>query len=38
MSDVGDADMFGHRHKANVGEALATELKTGPASRRSRRS
>ncbi len=27
MSDVGDADMFGHRHKANVGEALAAELK-----------
>ena len=27
MSDVGDADMFGHRHKANVGEALATEIK-----------
>ncbi len=27
MVDVGDADAFGHRHKANVGEALATELK-----------
>jgi 6-phosphofructokinase 1 len=27
MVDVGDADMFGHRHKANIGEALATELK-----------
>ena len=27
MRDVGDEDMFGHRHKANVGEALATELK-----------
>ncbi|HYU49368.1 MAG TPA: 6-phosphofructokinase [Candidatus Limnocylindria bacterium] len=27
MSDVGDADAFGHRHKANVGEALAAELK-----------
>jgi 6-phosphofructokinase len=27
MSDVGDADMFGHRHKANVGEALAAEIK-----------
>jgi 6-phosphofructokinase 1 len=27
MQDVGDADAFGHRHKANVGEALATELK-----------
>jgi ATP-dependent phosphofructokinase / diphosphate-dependent phosphofructokinase len=31
MSDVGEADAFGHRHKANVGEALAYELraKTG---------
>jgi ATP-dependent phosphofructokinase / diphosphate-dependent phosphofructokinase len=27
MQDVGDTDMFGHRHKANVGEALAAELK-----------
>jgi 6-phosphofructokinase len=27
MSDVGSADAFGHRHKANVGEALAAELK-----------
>ena len=27
MQDVGEADMFGHRHKANVGEALANELK-----------
>jgi ATP-dependent phosphofructokinase / diphosphate-dependent phosphofructokinase len=27
MADVGDADAFGHRHKVNVGEALATELK-----------
>lgn len=27
MSDVGDADAFGHRHKANVGEALASELR-----------
>jgi 6-phosphofructokinase len=27
MSDVGDADAFGHRHKVNVGEALATELR-----------
>jgi 6-phosphofructokinase 1 len=26
MSDVGDSDAFGHRHKANVGEALAAEL------------
>ena len=28
MQDVGEADMFGHRHKANVGEVLAAELKT----------
>ncbi len=27
MADVGGADAFGHRHKANVGEALATELR-----------
>ncbi len=27
MSDVGEADSFGHRHKANVGEALAYELR-----------
>jgi 6-phosphofructokinase 1 len=27
MQDVGEADMFGHRHKANIGEALATEIK-----------
>jgi 6-phosphofructokinase len=27
MQDVGDTDMFGHRHKANVGEALAAEIK-----------
>jgi 6-phosphofructokinase 1 len=27
MSDIGVADAFGHRHKANVGEALATELR-----------
>jgi 6-phosphofructokinase 1 len=27
MSDVGGADAFGHRHKANIGEALATELR-----------
>ena len=26
MTDVGEADAFGHRHKANVGEALAEEL------------
>ena len=34
MQDVGEADAFGHRHKANVGEALATELRGGPGSRR----
>ena len=28
MTDVGGADAFGHRHKANVGEALAAELRT----------
>ncbi len=27
MADIGDADAFGHRHKANVGEALAAELR-----------
>ena len=27
ISDVGEADSFGHRHKANVGEALAIELR-----------
>jgi 6-phosphofructokinase len=27
ISDVGVADAFGHRHKANVGEALAEELR-----------
>ena len=27
ITEVGDADAFGHRHKANVGEALAAELK-----------
>src|SRR3954452_17276146 len=27
MQDVGEADMFGHRHKANIGEVLAAELK-----------
>jgi 6-phosphofructokinase len=27
IHDVGEADSFGHRHKANVGEALAYELK-----------
>ena len=27
IEKVGDTDMFGHQHKANVGEALAAELK-----------
>ena len=27
IKDVGDPDAFGHRHKANVGEALADELR-----------
>jgi len=27
MSDVGEADAFGHRHKANIGEALAYEVR-----------
>jgi ATP-dependent phosphofructokinase / diphosphate-dependent phosphofructokinase len=27
LADVGETDAFGHRHKMNVGEALATELK-----------
>src|SRR3954464_13328529 len=27
MQDIGEADAFGHRHKANVGEVLASELK-----------
>ena len=27
LSGVGEADAFGHRHKANVGEALAYELR-----------
>ena len=27
LPDVGDADAFGHRHKANIGEALADEIK-----------
>jgi 6-phosphofructokinase 1 len=27
ISDVGETDSFGHRHKANVGEALAFELR-----------
>ena len=28
MVDVGEPDAFGHRHKANVGEALAEEIRT----------
>jgi ATP-dependent phosphofructokinase / diphosphate-dependent phosphofructokinase len=27
MSDVGLADAFGHRHKANIGESLASEIR-----------
>ncbi len=27
LTDVGDTDAFGHRHKVNVGEVLATELR-----------
>ncbi|MFL5779415.1 MAG: 6-phosphofructokinase [Chloroflexota bacterium] len=27
MQDIGDADAFGHKHKANIGEALASELR-----------
>jgi 6-phosphofructokinase 1 len=27
MSEIGDTDAFGHRHKADIGEALADELK-----------
>jgi ATP-dependent phosphofructokinase / diphosphate-dependent phosphofructokinase len=27
LTEVGEADAYGHRHKADVGEALATELK-----------
>ena len=27
LTEVGDADMYGHRHKADVGEALADELR-----------
>jgi 6-phosphofructokinase 1 len=26
LDEVGEADAFGHRHKANIGEALASEL------------
>ena len=28
ITDVGEADAFGHRHKMNVGEVLASEIKT----------
>jgi 6-phosphofructokinase len=28
MTELGEADAFGHRHKANVGEVLAEELKS----------
>ncbi len=27
LQDIGEADMFGHRHKENVGEALATQIR-----------
>jgi ATP-dependent phosphofructokinase / diphosphate-dependent phosphofructokinase len=27
LDDVGEADAFGHRHKVNIGEVLATELR-----------
>jgi ATP-dependent phosphofructokinase / diphosphate-dependent phosphofructokinase len=27
VTDVGDADAFGHRHKANIAESLAAEIK-----------
>ena len=27
IAEIGEADMFGHRHKADVGETLAVELK-----------
>ncbi|MGZ8515683.1 MAG: 6-phosphofructokinase [Candidatus Limnocylindrales bacterium] len=27
MGDVGTADAFGHRHKANIGESLASEIR-----------
>jgi 6-phosphofructokinase 1 len=27
MADVGEADAFGHRHKINIGEVLASEIK-----------
>jgi len=28
LPDVGDPDAFGHRHKANIGEVLADEIRT----------
>jgi 6-phosphofructokinase 1 len=28
MQDVGEADAFGHRHKVNIGEVLASELRS----------
>ena len=34
IEDVGGADAFGHRHKADVGEALAARSASGPGSRR----
>lgn len=27
LAEVGDADMFGHKHKANIAESLAAEIK-----------
>jgi len=27
MADIGGMDAFGHRHKANIGESLAAEIK-----------
>ncbi|MEK6721508.1 MAG: 6-phosphofructokinase [Chloroflexota bacterium] len=27
LADIGEADMYGHRHKSNVGESLAAELR-----------
>ena len=39
LEEVGEADAFGHRHKANIGEALAIELtRADRASRRCRSS
>ena len=28
VTEVGEADMYGHRHKANVGEAIAQEIRS----------